>query len=134
MKRKLKVIQINGFKGIIITLFVLSCTIAGFIGFPAFLSMSIWNIFAENIYSIPSISIYGGLLLWGIIACSLYLANRKKVVFSVNSANELSEEEVKQVISRIKMQELQNQIIASKESEPQTKEDSDSTITSNKEN
>lgn len=108
MKRNMKVIQINGFRGVALGLFVVSCLIAGFVAFPAFLSMCLWNALAAKVYSIPSLSFFGGLLLWGIIALSFIIFNKKKFLISFNTPHELSEDEIKNVLSKIKNTDFSN--------------------------
>lgn len=102
MKKNLRVIQINGFRGILLALFIISCLIAGFIAFPALASMTLWNYLAVKTGSFPSINFYQGILLWAIFVFSAYIFNKKKFIVSFNSKQELTENEVKDVLSRIK--------------------------------
>lgn len=102
MKKNLKIVQINGFRGLFLTLFILTCLIAGFIAFPAFVSMNIWNYLAVKTGSFNTINFGGGTLLWGIILLSSYMFSKKKFILSYNSQQELTDEEVKEVISKIK--------------------------------
>lgn len=102
MKRNLRVVQIKGFRGLFLTLFIISCLIAGFIAFPAFLSMNIWNHLAVKTGSFPSINFYGGVLLWAIIAFSIFMFSKRKFIVSFSSKQELTEDEVLDVVSRIK--------------------------------
>lgn len=104
MKKNLKVIQINGFRGLCLTLFIISCLIAGFIAFPALLTMNAWNYLSLKTGTFPSISFYEGILLWAIIAFSVYIFNKRKLIVSFNTQHELSDDEVKDVISRFKSQ------------------------------
>lgn len=102
MKKNLRVIQINGFRGLFLTFFVISCLIAGFIAFPAFLLMNIWNFLAVETASFPVINFYEGVLLWGIIILSIFAFCKKKFIVSFNAQQELNENELKNVVSRIK--------------------------------
>jgi len=102
MKKKLRVVQINGFRGLLLTFFIISCLIAGFIAFPAFLTMNGWNYLALRTGSFHTITFWGGLLLWAIIAFSFYLFNKRRFILSFNARQELSEDELNSVISRIK--------------------------------
>lgn len=104
MKKNLKVIQINGFRGIFMALFIISCLIAGFIAFPALLTMNLWNYLSIKTGSFPSITFGEGVLLWAIITFSIYLFNKRKFIVSFNAQQELSDDEVKNVLSRIKSQ------------------------------
>lgn len=100
MKNNFRLVQINGFKGLLITLFMLSCLIAGFIAFPSFLTMNLWNYLAIKT-SFPLINFYEGLLLWAIIIFSIFLFSKKKFIVSFSTQHELTESEVKNVVSRI---------------------------------
>lgn len=102
MKRNVRVIQINGFRGLLLAIFVVTCLIAGFVVFPAFLTMHIWNYLAITTESFPLINFFQGILLWAIIIFSIYLFNKKKFIVSFNSQQELTDDELKDVISRIK--------------------------------
>lgn len=104
MKRNMRVLQINGFRGIFLALFIVSCLIVGFIAFPSFLAMNIWNYLSAKTSSFPSITFVGGLLLWAIIVVSAYIFNKRRFIVSFNAQQELTEDEVRQVLSKIKKQ------------------------------
>ncbi|MBQ3819466.1 hypothetical protein II810_03365 [bacterium] len=108
MRRHTKIVQISGFKGVLIVLFVASCLAAGFIVFPAILSMNLWNFISEKTYVIPQINFIQGLLLWAIIAITIYILNeRNKYFFSITTKKQLTEQEVRKLINRIRMQHTQ---------------------------
>lgn len=115
MKKNLKVVQINGFRGIFLTLFIVSCLIAGFIAFPAFLAMTTWNYLAFKTGSFPQINFIQGLLLWGIVAFGAFVFNKRRFIVSFNSQQELTDDEVKEVISRIKSQTLEKHVLVPKD-------------------
>lgn len=115
MKRSTRVIQIKGVRGLFLTLFIICCLIAGFVVFPALLTMHIWNHLAVSTGSFPTIDFNAGVLLWAIIIFSIYLFNKRKFIVSFNSKQELTEEEVKEVVSKIKSQVINNQIITPKD-------------------
>lgn len=115
MKQNFRMVQINGFRGLLITLFIISCLIAGFIAFPAFLTMCAWNYLATTTSSFPSINFGGGLLLWAIIILSILTFNKKKFIVSFKAQNELTEDEVSEVLSRIKAQSVHHQILKPKD-------------------
>lgn len=107
-RNNMRVIQINGFRGIVFALFIVSCLIAGFVAFPALLSMCLWNALSERVSSVPSISFVGGLLLWGILAVSFMILNKRRFIVSLNAPQELSEEELKKVLSKIQTPDFSN--------------------------
>ena len=68
MKKNLNVIQIKGVKGLIMLVMVGCCLVAGFIVFPGWVAMNIWNMLASLVNNAPSIGIiHGGLLLLHIL-------------------------------------------------------------------
>ncbi|HNW25539.1 MAG TPA: hypothetical protein PLG15_01170 [Candidatus Gastranaerophilaceae bacterium] len=127
MKKNLKIIQINGFRGILLGLFIVSCLIAGFIAFPAFLTMNGWNYLSSTTGSFPPINFTQGVLLWGIIVLSIYIFNKKKFIVSFNARQELSDEELSEVISKIRAQTIKNGLLQDRdkniENKNQTEED-----------
>ena len=86
MRKNTKIIQITGIKGILIALFVLTCAIAGFVAFPGLVAMNVWNYFAKDV--VPTINLYQGILLWGIIALIYFIANKQS--FSVSFAKKFA--------------------------------------------
>ena len=72
MKNKCTVIQINGFRGLLIAGFVLMCAVAGFIIFPAWCCQQLWNYIAEFAGSMPAMQLRHGALLWLIIVLIAY--------------------------------------------------------------
>lgn len=116
MKKNFRVVQINGLRGIMIALFVISCLVAGFIVFPAFLTMNVWNYLSVTTASFPLINMYEGALLWAIIVFSTYIFTKRKFIVSFNSEKELTDEEVSQVVAKIKSHTLNNQILHAKDS------------------
>ena len=102
MRKNTKIIQITGIKGILIELFVLTCAIAGFIAFPGLVAMNVWNYFAKDV--VPTINLYQGILLWGIIALIYFIANKQSFSVSFETPKELNEEELNMLMERIKLQ------------------------------
>lgn len=115
MKKNLKVIQINGIRGLFMAFFIITCLIAGFVGFPALITMITWNYLALKTGSLLSINYAEGLLLWAIIAFSIYIFNKRKFIVSFNSQQELTDDEIKEVVSRIKSQPLNHHVILPKD-------------------
>lgn len=111
MKKNFNVIQINGFKGILLVIGAVMCLAAGFVAFPGFVMKSLWNIGASYMSVIPPIGIIQGVLLWGIIVVSYFAFRKKGYCVEFKSADDLSREEMDAVIQRIRM-ERQSDIIA----------------------
>ena len=111
MKKNMNVIQIRGIRGLIIAVFVGCCLAAGFIAFPGFLCMALWNIIAEHVQEIPSIGIIQGLLLWGIMVASYFAFKKDRVVVCFKTPQGLSEEELKAVFADLKKQSEEDPVL-----------------------
>lgn len=104
MKRNFNVIQINGFRGLVIALGVVTCLAAGFIVFPGLVMKSLWNVVSSYTGVLPEIAMLQGILLWAIMVIG-YLAFRKnKMMIEFKSANDLSRDEMEEVMQRIRLQ------------------------------
>ncbi|MFI3299976.1 MAG: hypothetical protein R3Y28_01005 [Candidatus Gastranaerophilales bacterium] len=105
MKKRPKIIKISGISGAIVALFVVTCAIAGFVVFPGFVAMNIWNYLTTYSVIIPTISLFQGVMLWSIIGIGGYIINDKhKYLQSITSVNELSDEEMAHLMTKIKAQ------------------------------
>lgn len=85
MNKKINVIKINGFKGILLAVFIIGCLIAGFLIFPGWVCKNIWNFTAEYFTAMPSMSLIHGSILWVIVALSTYALNQGKLSISIGS-------------------------------------------------
>lgn len=101
-KNNVRVIQINGLRGLLLAFFIISCLVAGFIAFPAFLTMNAWNYFATKSVSLPVINFSQGILLWAIIVISVFIFNKKKFILSFSAEQELSDTQVQRIVSKVK--------------------------------
>lgn len=101
-KNNVRVIQINGLRGLFLTFFIISCLVAGFIAFPAFLTMNVWNYLAAKSSSLPAINFSQGVLLWAITVISVFILNKRKFIVSFNAEQELSENQVQKIVSKVK--------------------------------
>lgn len=111
MKNNLRIVQINGIKGLCVALFIGSCLIAGFVAFPALVAMNIWNYFSLKTGSFPAITALQGLLLWAIIAFGSYIFSKRRFIISFNSQQELSDEEVMDMVTKIRTQSMHKHMI-----------------------
>lgn len=132
-KRKTRIIQISGIRGILTAIFVAVCLAAGFIGFPGLVAMHLWNYAASFMYSMPVLNIYQGILLWAIVGISGFIINdRKKFIVSMKAPEELSDEEMKKLMERVKIQSqaqmLNSMILKSNEIKTLEKEKQSSEI------
>jgi len=88
MKNKCTVIQIDGFRGILIVGFIILCAIAGFIIFPAWCCQHGWNFVAGYVNGMPLMELKHGALLWVIIALISYVTLFGKLKVSFVSAKD----------------------------------------------
>ncbi len=103
MRRKTKIIQISGIRGLCFALFTFSCLAAGFVAFPAIVAMHIWN-FAAEFIAMPIINFWQGLMLWTIVAITGFIINdRKKFLVAFKTPDKLTDQEVKSILEHAKM-------------------------------
>lgn len=123
MKKNFRVIQINGFRGICLALAIVTCLIAGFVVFPGVLAMLAWNFVSVKTAMVPTVGVLQGTLLWGIIVVSYMIIKKRAVMISFKAPTELSEQELDEVMERIKMEttaQMMNDIIAKARMEKET--------------
>lgn len=103
-KNKLRVIQITGFRGILSAIFIVACLIAGFVGFPAIVLEHGWNKLAQISGLLPDINGFQGLILWGILAVTYMIINKKQRYLAVFEPKPRNPKEIKDIINEIKAQ------------------------------
>lgn len=103
MNKNFHVIKINGFKGLFLALFCLGCLIAGFLIFPGWVCMHIWNYIAGFFVQLPAMHVSHGILLWCIFALSFYAINRGDMTISFGTVSPIhpSDSRFSEVISKI---------------------------------
>ena len=110
MKKNLNIIKINGLRGLLFAGMVVTCLAAGFIAFPGYVAMHLWNYITAS-FVIPQIGLFQGVLLWGIIVASYFIFRKKKVVVCIKTPQGLSEEELKEVFADMKKQSQEDPIL-----------------------
>ena len=106
MKKNFKVITINGIRGTIVAIFIVMGLIAGFIISPGWVCMQLWNYAIEELNIVAStMNIYQGIMMWAIIALSLYALNNKRALIGFGSYQGLSPEQIKDIMNRAKESE-----------------------------
>lgn len=113
MKHNMNVIEIRGIRGIIITGCAICCLAVGFIGFPGWVMMHVWNFISSYAPSMPSIGIIQGILLWGIVVASYLAFKKNPLIVCVKTPQGLSEEELKSVFADLKESTKQDIILQS---------------------
>ena len=82
----MKIVQINGFKGIVVAIFMSVCLFAGFVLFPGEVAMFLWNKYLASMYMLPVLNVFQGILLWGMIAVSFAIVTQKDFAVSFKEA------------------------------------------------
>lgn len=99
----MKVVQIDGFRGIITALFIGACLFAGFVVFPGMVAMSLWNKYLASLFMFPVLNILQGVLLWGIIAITYCILSKKGLAISFKDGPSLSEAEFDTIMRKAKI-------------------------------
>ncbi|MCQ2739193.1 MAG: hypothetical protein MJ237_03070 [bacterium] len=102
MRKNLNIIQINGIRGIVLAIMAVCCLAVGFIGFPGWIMMHLWNLGASHFLMFPSIGIFQGILLWAIIIASYFTFRKNKMIICVKSPQGLDDEELKNIFADIR--------------------------------
>lgn len=111
----MKVIKIDGIKGIITAVFMVACLFAGFVVSPGYVAMFLWNKYLTAGYMFPQLTLFQGILLWGIIVISYCIVTKNGLAISFKSSSGLSDEEIDTLVrtSKINSQmRMMNQIIS----------------------
>ena len=114
----MKIIQIDGVKGLITAIFVCACAFAGFVISPGFVAMSLWNKYLAETYMFPTLSIFQGVLLWGIVVITYLIVSKNGFALSFKNTPELSEEELNSIIKSAKLnakRRMMNRIVTQKD-------------------
>ena len=100
----MKILKIEGFRGMITMAFAGICLFAGFVIFPGYVAMILWNRFLASMFEFPLINIFQGVLLWGISVVSycIIFKNGFAVSFLTNPS-ELSEAELNMIMRNARM-------------------------------
>ncbi len=99
----MKIVQINGFRGLITVAFIGTCLFAGFVLFPGYVAMYLWNKYLTVPYMLPVLNLFQGVLLWAIVAVSYLIVTKKDMAVSFKSSRDLSDSELDMIIKRAKI-------------------------------
>lgn len=105
MNKNFKVITINGIRGVFAAIFIVFGLIAGFIISPGWVCMQIWNRAFQDSYTVAVMNIYQGIMLWAIIALSLYALNNKRSLIGFGAYQGLTPEQIKDIMNKAKASE-----------------------------
>ena len=99
----MKIIQIDGIKGLITAAFMGVCLFAGFVLFPGQVAMTLWNKYLVSSFMFPTLDLLQGVLLWGIVAISYCIVSKKGLAVSFKNTPEISDEELDAIIKGAKI-------------------------------
>ncbi len=106
MNKNYKVITIHGVRGVLAIIFLALGLISGFVISPGWACMKLWNKFISDSGIVSTMNIYQGILLWTIIALSLYALNNNKSIIGFGSYPGLSPEQIRNILNRKKEADL----------------------------
>ena len=99
----MKIIQIDGIKGLITAAFIGVCLFAGFVLFPGQVAMTLWYKYLVSSFMFPALDLMQGVLLWGIVAISYCIVSKKGLAVSFKNTPEISDEELDAIIKSAKI-------------------------------
>lgn len=97
----MKIIKINGIGGICLFVFCACCLVTGFVLFPGWLCMVIWNKIFSYFPQVTQMNIAEGIILWAIIALSLYVLNAKKSLLNFVNTEKVQVMDIRQFIDNL---------------------------------
>lgn len=99
----MKIFQINGFRGLIMTAFIVCCLFAGFVVFPGIVAMHLWNKYLVTLLSFPVLNLFQGVLLWGITAVSYFIISNGRLPVSFETPDSLSDAELNMIMKKARI-------------------------------
>lgn len=102
MNKNYRVIKINGFRGVLTAIFVVCCLITGFIVFPGWVFMNLWNYISSFYLLMPKMELIHGIILWAIIALTFYGINNNRLLIGFSAPPSLNDEQIKDIMTRVK--------------------------------
>ena len=98
----MKIIQIEGIRGLLTVAFVGICLFAGFVVFPGMVLMHLWNLYLVNLYMFPVLNLFQGVLLWGMIFLIYSIITKNNFALSFKQSSSLSQSELDSIIKDAK--------------------------------
>lgn len=115
MRKHSRVIEISGISGLLLLLFSAVCLFVGFVIFPGYLAMNLWNMAGAEISGFPQINLYQGVLLWIIIALAIFISRNCKSPIAFKPAAQLNEREISELMNQIKKSKKVRTIVLNKD-------------------
>lgn len=99
----MKVIRIDGIKGLFTAVFMAACLFAGFVISPGYAAMYLWNKYLVADYMFPQLSLFQGVLLWAMIFLTYCILTKGRFAVSFQSSNDMRDEELESIIKSAKI-------------------------------
>ena len=98
----MKIIQINGFRGLMMAAFIGAGLISGFVACPGIIMMRLWNHFLTP-YGMPVLDAFQGVLLWVIVALTYYILTKGYMPVSFASPDKITDAELDMIMKKAKI-------------------------------
>ncbi len=99
----MKVIRIDGIRGLLSAIFIGCGLFAGFVISPGYLAMHLWNKYLVSGYMFPQLSLFQGVLLWGIVFISYVILTKGGFAISFHNGSSYNDEEMESIIRAAKV-------------------------------
>ena len=120
----MKIIKIDGFKGLVTAAFMAVCLFAGFVISPGYAAMYLWNRYLTTAYMFPQLTLFQGILLWAIIVLSYCILTKGGFAVSFKSGPDFKDEELESIIKTAKINSqlrMMNKMMSNSDSFERTK-------------
>ena len=94
MNKNFKVIQVHGLSGLLILGFVLTGVFCGFVIFPIWVIMNVWNAVIADMLRGPLINYFQASLLWLAVILSLYLVLKNSISIKIQKEEYIGPKEI----------------------------------------
>lgn len=101
MNKNFKVVELSGLSGLLILVFVLTSLFCGFILFPIWILMTLWNYIVGNMMHGAVINYFQSALLWIAIILSFYLLTQYSVSIKIQQEEFSENTDIKEIIGEI---------------------------------
>lgn len=111
MHKRGRIIEIRGFRGLFMAIFIVCCLVTGFTVFPGFVAMKCWNLLVPYVTDMPQMHLLHGIMLWAIVFLIWFAFNGHlpSLHFGCNPA--MDDDEIRDFIDAIKKEKEQQQHI-----------------------
>lgn len=99
----MKVIKIDGIRGLLNAVFIGGCLFAGFVVSPGYVAMYLWNRYLVTGYMFPQLTLFQGVLLWAIVFLSYCILTKGRFAVSFQTTPEMGDEELESIIKSAKI-------------------------------